>query len=110
MSISLQFNGDGSLVLDEDGNPVWGAAPTGDIVLAMLVTRGTFHADPDLGSDVPKITRGAPTTTDVYRDRIADGLERLEDVGALVVEEIVVNGNEATIFEAATLQPLVVSL
>lgn len=107
---SLQFAGDGDIEVDASGHPVYGRPPTGDLVLAMGVTLGTYHADPDLGSEVPNLVRGEPRTKAEIKNAIEVGLQRLEDVGTLLVEDVLVFETTADVFTTATDQPFKVRL
>lgn len=88
--VSLQFTDDGQMVLDDNGNPIYDRPPTGDLLLAMGVSLGTFHADPDLGSEVPALVKGEPRRPAEIRNAIAVGLQRLESVGVVTVDDVIV--------------------
>lgn len=110
MSVSLQFDGTGDLVLDAEGRPVYDRPPTGDLYLATAQRLGSFHADPDLGSLVPALTAGEPRQSVEIKDAIRDGLARLEAVGVLVVDDILVFDGEAAVYTSATDQAWKVTL
>jgi len=109
-TVSLQFNGDGDILTDANGDPVYDRPPTGDLVLAMGVSLGTFHADPDMGSTVPELTRGDPRQSTEIRNAITVGLQRLEAVGTLIVEDVLVFANSADVYTSATDQPFTVTI
>jgi hypothetical protein len=108
--VSLQFNGDGDLLVDADGNPIYERAPTGDLYMATAQLLGSYHADPDLGSTVPGLVSGEARTRAEIKDAIADGLRRLETVGVLVVDDILVLETTALVLTSATDQPFQVNL
>lgn len=109
--VSLQFNGDGDLVLD-DGNPIYDRPPTGDLYMAIAQRLGSFHADPLLGSTVPDLVSGEPHGGPEIKNAITLGLQRLEVVGVIVVDEVLVfvEKNLAQVYTSATDQPFVVNL
>jgi hypothetical protein len=109
--VSLQFTGAGDLALDEDGNPVYSAPPTGDLYLATAERRGAFHADPDLGGEVQALVTGGDVRgQDEIRNAIETSLARLVAVGTLVVDDILVFDDSASVYTSATDQPFVVTL
>ena len=109
--VSLQFTGDGDLVLDAAGNPVYDAPPTGDLYLAIGQRRGTFHADPDLGGEVQDLVTGGDVREQAeIRNAIETSLERLVVVGTLVIDDILVFDDSASVYTSATDQPFEVTL
>lgn len=108
--VSLQFNGDGDLLVGSDDNPIYDRPPTGDLYLATAQQLGSYHADPDLGSTVPSLVTGEARGKAEIKDAIADGLQRLVTAGVLVVDNILVFNTTADVFTSATDQPFQVNL
>ena len=80
----------GDLVL-EDGELELSTDPSPELLLAIGIARGSVHADPDQGSDIPHMVAGAriPTQPETEIPPAArQALARLEATGLISMEAV----------------------
>lgn len=102
----------GDLVF-ENGEPVLTESATTGLYLAIAIPRGSFHGDPELGSDLPAMVSGGTPPIDQEAELEAAAraaLQRLVGHGLVTIEAIEVEGTTITIRTTELAAPYTVEI
>jgi len=97
----------------DDGEPVTTDSPATSLYLAIAIPRGSFHGDPELGSELPAMVSGGTPPIDqeaALEAAARSAVQRLADHGVVAIEAIDVQGTTITIHSTELAAPYTVEI